>query len=89
MKTPLKKEKNSPRVQNAFISKEQAKSHLNSPFKASPSQTNKESIPIPPKFGIKPSNPKIMFMKHELDSKEILNEKIKQAQLKEILEFSL
>ena len=40
----------------------------------------------PPKFGIRPNNSKVMFMKSELDTKEILNEKIKQAQLKEILE---
>lgn len=42
---------------------------------------------IEPKFGIKPSNQKIMFLKHELNNKELLDEKIKQTQLKEFLEF--
>lgn len=42
----------------------------------------------PPKFGIKPTNPKIMFLKYEIDQKEALDEKLKQIQFKEHLEFS-
>lgn len=41
----------------------------------------------PPKFGIKPTNPKIMFLKYEIDQKEAIDEKLKQIQFKENLEF--
>ena len=72
--------------------KNESKIALKSPIK--PSQLNNSRVnnekngssSPPPKFGIRPNNSKVMFLKHEIDSKETWEEKLKQAHLKEILE---
>lgn len=55
--------------------------------KVNSSKLKQDYNPSPPKFGIKPNNPRIMFMRDELNSKEIFNEKLKQVQFKEYLEY--
>lgn len=72
--------------------KNESKIALKSPIK--PSQLNNSRVineknvtaSPPPKFGIRPNNSKVMFLRHEIDSKETWEEKLKQAHLKEILE---
>jgi len=80
-------------LKSVHSAKNEREPNIESPLKSSGLASSKQikennsSSSPPPKFGIRPNNSRIMFMKNEVDSHDLFKEKLKQAELKEFLEY--